>query len=419
MDMDDDINDVDELYDVDDIDASIARLSELSTIRQRCKQLYQWIAAGESDYFSLVPNHLPTVVDYVLAVIDANHPDLNIPNYSRWRHFSAGGRDRWAELETTLTVSEEEQARIRTELTVISVLLDAGAGKHWRYRDSDGQDYARSEGLAVASLQMYRDGLFSARSDQPLRVDAAALAALNSERLAAALHVSPDNPLLGLPGRLNLLKQLGAVITRNPGYLGGQVRLGGLFDSLKAQVEDDARLPAPDLFALLLDFLAPIWPGRKILGGFNLGDVWLHPALDDDGLIPFHQLVQWLTYSLVDPLEAAGFTITQLDDLTGLPESRHGGLFVDLGVVQPMHTEVMQYSHAVDSDLVIEWRALTVCLLDQVAEQIRQRLGLDAHQLPLARILQGGTWAAGRKIAAERRSDGSPPISIISDGTVF
>jgi hypothetical protein len=39
--------------------------------------------------------------------------------------------------------------------------------------------------------------------------------------------------------------------------------------------------------------------------------------------------------------------------------------------------------------------------------------------LPLARILQGGTWAAGRTIAKRLRPDGGPPLKIISDGTVF
>ena len=71
------------------------------------------------------------------------------------------------------------------------------------------------------------------------------------------------------------------------------------------------------------------------------------------------------------------------------------------------------------SPLVVEWRALTVALLDRLAVVIRQRLGQDAESLPLARILEGGTWAAGRKLAFERRPDGSPPIKVISDGTVF
>jgi hypothetical protein len=41
------------------------------------------------------------------------------------------------------------------------------------------------------------------------------------------------------------------------------------------------------------------------------------------------------------------------------------------------------------------------------------------QDLPLAKVLQGGTWAAGRQIAADRRPQGRPPIQIISDGTVF
>lgn len=71
------------------------------------------------------------------------------------------------------------------------------------------------------------------------------------------------------------------------------------------------------------------------------------------------------------------------------------------------------------SALVVEWRALTVALLDETARLIRRSLGLDATALPLAKVLEGGTWAAGRRIAREKRADGSPPLTIISDGTVF
>jgi hypothetical protein len=39
--------------------------------------------------------------------------------------------------------------------------------------------------------------------------------------------------------------------------------------------------------------------------------------------------------------------------------------------------------------------------------------------MPLARILEGGTWAAGRQVAAEKRLGGAPPITVESDGTVF
>ena len=68
---------------------------------------------------------------------------------------------------------------------------------------------------------------------------------------------------------------------------------------------------------------------------------------------------------------------------------------------------------------VVEWRALTVALLDELAPLVREALGASAADLPLARILEGGTWAAGRQIAAERRPGGGPPVVIDSDGTVF
>ena len=83
------------------------------------------------------------------------------------------------------------------------------------------------------------------------------------------------------------------------------------------------------------------------------------------------------------------------------------------------NVEDAQREHEVSSSLVVEWRALTVALLDRLADGIRKRLGLDAVSLPLAKVLEGGSWAAGRRLARERRADASPPVKVISDGTVF
>ena len=55
-------------------------------------------------------------------------------------------------------------------------------------------------------------------------------------------------------------------------------------------------------------------------------------------------------------------------------------------------------------------------LLDELAPRVRARLGRS--DLPLACILEGGTWAAGRETAARLRG-GEPPFIIESDGTVF
>ena len=49
---------------------------------------------------------------------------------------------------------------------------------------------------------------------------------------------------------------------------------------------------------------------------------------------------------------------------------------------------------------------------------VRTRLGLDTAALPLACVLEGGTWAAGR-VLAQRLRGGLPPIQLNSDATVF
>jgi hypothetical protein len=118
-------------------------------------------------------------------------------------------------------------------------------------------------------------------------------------------------------------------------------------------------------------------------------------------------------------LQAAGVRVTDIAVLTGLPEYRNGGLFVDLGALVPTNASALDQTHTVDSLFIVEWRALTVALLDDIAERVRARLELEASRLPLACVLEGGTWAAGRRIALKKRGDGSSPVKIASDGTVF
>jgi hypothetical protein len=183
------------------------------------------------------------------------------------------------------------------------------------------------------------------------------------------------------------------------------------------------KLPAPVILEVLLEKLGPIWPGRMELGGLPLGDCWRHPALkrDDltDGLVPLHKLSQWMAYSLIEPLQAAGVAVIDVDGLTGLAEYRNGGLFVDTGVLALKDPADAGRAHPVDGPLVVGWRALTVALLDRLAPLVRERLGVSADDFPLARVLEGGSWAAGRRIARELRADGGPPIAVASDGTVF
>jgi len=393
----------------------VAWLRTPEAIRVRCAAMLAAGREGRLGGFAVDLARLPALADYVVAVIRERYPTLEVPYHSRWGHFRAGGVDRIAELEAGWAgLDRDERARRQFDLVVTSVLLDAGAGPDWRYRDGDGAVLSRSEGLAVASLRMVQRG--------ELAGDAATLEACDAARLAAGFQVGPDNPLVGLDGRAALLRNLGAALRASPALFGDPPRIGHLYDRLRAGA-GSGPVAAPVILAALLDGLAPIWPGRITLAGANLGDVWPHPAAGGSGpsagLVPFHKLSQWLTYSLIEPLGWAGVAVTEVDQLTGLAEYRNGGLFVDGGVLVPLGPEVTAGAHAPGDPVVVEWRALTVALLDRIADLVRARLGRGPDELPLARVLEGGTWAAGRKMAAERRPGGPPPLAIDSDGTVF
>jgi hypothetical protein len=403
-------------------------LLSAAAVRERCGLILQAAERGETRHFRLVPSRLDAAADRVAAVTRRRYPDLHVPYHSRWRHFDAGSLDRAA--LAAPGADRLETARARIDLAIVSVLLDAGAGAVWRYREAEtGAVLARSEGLAIASLRAMQAGLFSADPDNPWRADAAALCTLTAERLGQAFQHGPGNELAGLEGRAALLRRLGAVAADAPEHFGRPARLGSLMDYWTgsagvspASGGRDGRGPsisAPDILRLLLHALGPIWPGRLSLGGVPLGDCGRHSAVPGNGLVPFHKLSQWLAYSLVEPLESAGVAVTDLDGLTGLAEYRNGGLFLDCGVIEPRDPDLPRLSLDPFGEAVVEWRALTVALLDRLAVQVRARLGRSPAELPLAAALEGGSWAAGREIAAELRRDGSPPLSVASDGTLF
>lgn len=406
-----------------DATTAARRLLSAAAVRERARKLFEAGLQNRLDHFTVHLDRLDACADAVVATIRANHPDLTIPFHARWRHFSSGGVERWSAVAAVASWPDTAaMARAAFDLAIVSVLLDAGAGSAWRYREGrTGETFARSEGLAVASFDLFASGALSNLPDDPFRVDAEALIALTADDLARAFQAGPDNPLIGIEGRAALLNHLGEAVADDPAAFGGKddPRPGGLFDSLAAR----PRVGAPAILEAVLRHLGPIWPGRISVGGINLGDAWRHPLAkaDDatDGLVPFHKLSQWLSYSLIEPLQWAGATVTDIDGLTGLPEYRNGGLFLDTSVLRLKDPGEAERPHPVDSLLVVEWRALTVALLDRLAPLVREKLGAAGQNLTLAQILEGGTWAAGRRLAQERRPDGAPPLTVISDGTVF
>lgn len=398
---------------------TIAYLRTTQAIRQRAHYLCDLARHGDLEHFRYHPEALAPTADYVCDLIRARYPTLDIPLHSRLRHFAAGGKDRLSEVALD-RIAPRDRGRMLVELTIISVLLDAGAGDAWRYTEfPDGAVYTRSEGLAVASWQMYWGGLFSPCATPA--VDADRLAALSRDELARAFQVAVHNPLPGLGGRLQLLRNLSGVLRARPDIFGTHGRLGNFYDYVE-RLAVAGTLSAGRLLTAVLDTFSDIWPARLCIDGVPLGDVWKHAALQAftvaPGFMPLHKLSQWLSYSLIEALAAAGIEVSDLEALTGLPEYRNGGLFIDMGALTPRHEDALQHTYQVSDTLVVEWRALTVALLDELADVIRQRLGRDATSLPLARILEGGTWLAGRRLAFERRG-GASPLHIQSDGTVF
>lgn len=411
-------------------DPTWALLRHPGTIRARCAAVLDAVADDRSTNFRVDRARLDEAAARVAALTRERFPDLRIPFHSRWRHFEAGGVDRKAELDALLAGrSSEEQARARIDLTVVSVLLDAGAGAKWQFVEGEaesGRRYQRSEGLGVASFRAFVAGVFSDRDGDPLRADAAALARVDATLLRRVFQAGPENPLVGLEGRAALLARLGRSLAA--GGQGDAARPGRLWDELSAG-GTRTHVTAAEALDAVLRLTGPAWASGSILMGQPAGDMWLHRFAGDAvaggghdrlsaGIVPFHKLSQWLTYSLLEPLQWAGLAVTGVDELTGLPEYRNGGLLLDTGVIVPRDPRALERTWKPGDEFVVEWRALTVALLDELAARVRTLLGPAAATLPLACILEGGTWAAGRAIAAERRG-GTPPFALQSDGTVF
>ncbi len=406
-------------------------LRDPALIRSRCAAITHAVSAGRSANFKLDRSRLADVAQRVEQVTRAAYPDGRIPYHSRWRHFEVGGVDRKAEMDALMSAMNTfDQARARIDLSVVSVLLDAGAGPTWQFSEAQtGQAFSRSEGLGVASFRAFMSGAFSAVPGEPLRVDASALRRLDATALSALFQAGPHNPLVGLEGRAALLQRLGEALQTQAARHGTVARPAALFDAL---TEGRARrdITAAAVLRALLDSFASIWLTGSVLHGVPLGDVWPHRwAGGEDpmagrhgttaGWVPFHKLSQWLAYSLLEPFEWAGITVTGLDALTGLPEYRNGGLLIDGGVIVPRDGTALSRPWKVSDEFIVEWRALTVTLIDELAPLVRARLNRSAQEMPLACVLEGGTWAAGRALARELREGGSPPITIDSDGTVF
>lgn len=195
----------------------------------------------------------------------------------------------------------------------------------------------------------------------------------------------------------------------------------------------------PVLWNVLITGLAPIWPAsRTAIDGVSLGDAWPCSSMPQtpasptskifspfpnsqpqvsawESILPFHKLTQWLTYSLMQPMQQLlKIHFAGSEMLTGLPEYRNGGLFIDLGVLilkkDDMDRGLQNYADycrrknvkAVEvapmfepgDDVIVEWRGVTIGLLDRLLPEVNRSLTreLNGSELTLPQLLEAGSW---------------------------
>ncbi|OJJ99755.1 URC4/urg3 family protein [Aspergillus aculeatinus CBS 121060] len=435
-----------------------AYLRSIHAVRERCSYVLNKAKRNRLNHFDVDMSKFIATASYIVSIIKRDYaPDYDaIPPHGRWQHFDVGGRPRVNQLLQSWpsTIDAQERTRRLIDLFVVSVLLDAGAGNGWSYKSKEsGKIYSRSEGLAVATLEMFKSGLFSSDPTEPCQVDGAGLKKITVEVLAKGMQHSEQNPLAGIQGRAGLLIRLSEALN-NQDFFGVDARPGNLLDYLLSHPSTLASsvpiVPITTLWSVLMDGLTPIWPpSRTQIDGLSIGDAWpcsdlpkSPPAQPWENIVPFHKLTQWLCYSIMVPMSKLmkiHFAGSEL--LTGLPEYRNGGLLIDMGLLslkekdlergltayrenaqikgQPNVEVVPLFS--TDDDVVVEWRAVTVGFLDELLSEVNGQLGLVGEdQLTLAQMLEAGSWKGGREIAeVSRPNTKEPPIMIRSDGTVF
>lgn len=404
-------------YNTETIDTDQVSLEcmTLQHVRSQTKRLYEMGIKNQLEYFQINLEKIPHCVSFVDQVINDYYPNgAKIPPHSRMRHLEP--YPQFEEMMKDMKCDKMEKVRRLLDLVFVSVLVDAGAGTQWKYM-SDEKLYTSSEGLGIASLDMFVDGLFSSDKAMPYRVNSLALHNLTEKKLEKGFQVSSKNPLLALKGRLQLLQRLGVALENSPKYFGKEVpRPGNILDF----VYRNGEVSLKDLWEACAFGLEPVWP--KHASGLQTGDIWHHSKLTTPGkpgsdLVSFHKLTQWLLYSVIEVIET-GLGITVKSDglsLTALAEYRNGGLLVDMGILTLRDPQLYAALHSPGSELIVEWRALTIQLMDTIAAELAKKY----PGMQLAQVLEGGTWRAGRVIAKKLRADGSPPIKIRSDGTVF
>ncbi|OAP58282.1 hypothetical protein AYL99_07372 [Fonsecaea erecta] len=426
-------------------DAEIAEILSLQSVRTQAQHVLDAARKGLLNHFDYDESRMPEVADYVVSIISRDFgPDRydQIPPHGRWQQFNVGNHERITPLLERWTAQgcdKTELARRMVDLLFVSVLMDAGAGDVWQFREpGTGQTYGRSEGIALATLHMFLGGKFQSQgTGEGHFVDARGLADMSEDTMQQGFQIFRTNEMTAFSSRVTLLNRLGVSLLNLTHIFGPTGRPGGLVDYLLANAVGSNVLDFAFLWQTLQQLLLPVWPeNRPHIAGRPIGDAWPLRVLAQTttgtkpltgAIQPFHKLTQWLAYSLKVPfLRLLDLRWTNEHLSTGLAEYRNGGIFVDIPVLrlkpdalrrgQSLSGQVLPQFEAT-GDEIVEWRAMTVALLDELHKILVEKKNVPVS---LGQMLEAGTFKAGRELAAQfRPATRSSPILIAGDGTLF
>ncbi|KAG2184499.1 hypothetical protein INT43_000408 [Umbelopsis isabellina] len=423
-------------------------LLSLRAVREQNKRIYECVKSGKLQHFDIDLDKMEEVVRFVTLLVKRDFDDPSeMPSHSRWRHFDAGEQPRIKQLLASMSSSSAlDKAKRLIDLFVISILLDTSPLHQWGYQEkSTGRVYRRTEGVAVAVLEIFKTGLFSSDPGDPYRVDAAALADLTVDDLANGFQISAKNTLVGLEDRVNLIQHVTETMKDYSSLFSSKdktsSRPGNMLDYLLSHASTvrsnkSSAVQMETLWSVAI-LLGELWAQGSKVGDKLMGDVWHCEALKSTGnsdcYLPFHTTTQWICYSVIDILETVlSVTVDGKDQLTPLTEYPNGGLLLDTGLLvlkkRDLESGLSNYRRNsllpgqpkievapmfdINDSVVIEWRALTIYYVEIVASKVREKLRSKKH-LTLPQILEGGIWNAGRELAEiSRPNTQEPPIVI-------
>ncbi|CAM0135817.1 hypothetical protein VKS41_001747 [Umbelopsis sp. WA50703] len=431
-------------------------LLSLRAVREQNKRIYECVKTGQLQHFDIDLEKMEEVVRFVTLLVKRDFDDPSeMPTHSRWRHFDAGGKPRIKQLLASMPASSQlDKAKRLIDLFVISIILDTCPLHQWGYQEkSTGRVHRRTEGVAIAVLEIFKSGLFSSDPGDPYRVDAAALADLTVEDLANGFQISAKNSLVGLEDRINLIQHVTETMKDYSSIFSSKdkssSRPGNMLDYLLAHASTvrsnkSTAIQMETLWSVAI-LLGELWAQGSKVDDKLLGDVWPCEALKSTGIsdcyLPFHTTTQWICYSVIDILESVlSVTVDGKDQLTPLTEYPNGGLLLDTGLLvlkkRDLESGLSNYRRNsllpgqpkmevapmfdINDPVVIEWRALTIYYVEIVASKVREKLR-SKKNLSLTQILEGGIWNAGRELAEiSRPNTQEPPIVIkVEQNTMF